>query len=489
MTEATDLDLLRARFDVFLTQQRGREAVEMLEGQAIHHQDQPLFWVLLGRASVMDGRFVEAEDAARRAVALEPHSFATRITLLLALLGQERFEEAIDLAWLLVEQHPDEAASHAWLSRALVSRHRDRQDLVTAHQAARHALSLDADAAAFALAAHTASLVDEDGEARSLLAAGLAENPQDRELLLLSGRIKGGARLVGPREELVGGLLRASPLDTSAESDLASNPVQWVRGRLFQLWYSVLAIAFVAVLPLPLPVTLAVFTAVIMVHAIWSARSFRKLDRALPGGYLKQQLTDPTRGRAGFRAYCAAGALLLPGGVLVALVPGPGTTAGDILLVLTAVVLGVGLLSVEKALARLVVADHAEDRRRRDYQLVRFGDNASRYRPYWLAALAGVVLMMVTASTGGDATGGAGMLSVGILWTVKTVDLVLLSRTLPGGENPWVAGLALTQYGRGRQAVRGRLMGVRFLLLMLFVSFFTTFVGFGAFSGGFVDGS
>ncbi len=488
MSEPIDLTLLSARFDVFLTQQRGREAVEMLEGQAIHHQDQPLFWVLLGRGLVMDGRFAEAEDAARRAVALEPHSFATQVTLLLALLGEERFEEAIDLAWLLVEQHPDEAASHSWLSRALVSRRRDRQDLVVAHQAARHALSLDADAAAFALAAHTASLIDEDGEARSLLAAGLAENPQDRELLLLSGRIKGGARLVGPREELVGGLLRASPLDTSAESDLASSPIQWVRGRLFQLWYSILILAFVAVLPLPLPVTLSVVIAVVGVHAAWSVRSFRKLDRALPGGYLREQLTDPTRGRGGLRAYCAAGGLLLLGGVLVALVPGPGTTPGDVLLVLAAVVLGVGLLSVEKALARLVVADHAEDRRRRDYHLVRFGDNASGYRRYWLAALAGVVLTMVTASTGGDATGGAGMLSVGILWTFKTLDLVLLSRAVPGGENPWVAGLALTHYGRGRQAVRGRLMGGRFVLLMLFVCFFTTFVGFGAFSGGFVEG-
>lgn len=486
MTEAVGLDVLSARFDVFVSQQRGRDAVEMLQGQAAYHEDQPLYWALLGRAFVVDEKFVEAEEAGRRAVALEPHSSGTQLTLLLAFLGQRRFDEAIHLAWSIVEQHPEEADSHYWLSRALLGRSQDRQDLVVAHQAARHALSLNADARAFALAAQTASLIDEDREAHVLLAAGLAENPQDRELLLLSGRIKGGAAIVGSREELVGGILRASPLDRSAEADLGSSPVHWVKDRLFQVWYSLLAFAFVAVLPLPVPAQLIAAVAIASAHVLVSVRSFRRLEHVLPGGYLKEQLADATRARGSLRAYRAAGALVLLGSILVSLMPGPGTGIGDVILLLGAAVLGLGLLSVEKVLARLAVADHAEDRRAHDYRLIRFGENASSYRRYWLAALGGVVLMIVTASTGGDATGGTGMLSVGILWTIKTFDLIVQSRALPGGENPWVSGLALSQQTKGRQPVRGRLVGARYLLLMLFICFFTSVVGFGVFIGGFI---
>lgn len=489
MTQVPDLALLASRFEVLTAQQRAADAVELLEGQAAHHGDEPLFWVLLGRAFAMDRRFVDAEAAGRRAVELEPDAVATQVTLLLAFIGRRRADEAVDLARSIVERHAEDPDAHHWLSQALLARRRDHQDLVVAHQAARHALSLKADAGAFLQAAQTASLLDDDREARALLADGLAQFPQDRDLLLLSGRIKGGETVVGPREELVGGILRSSPLDAPAEADLAGSPLRWLRGRLFLLWYHVLAFALLAVLPLPVPVLLAVTLLGAAVHAALVLRSYRRLEAVLPPDYLREQLTDPARGRTGATASAAAAVLVLAGTVLAALHPVPGPGIGDVLLVPAAVVLAGGLLSVDRSLARLSVAGHAEDRRRQGYHLVRFGDNASSYRRYWLAALAGIVLVTVTASTGGDATAGAGMLSVGILWTVKTLDLVAHSRAVDGGENPWVTGAALSRPGRGRQPVRARLMGARFLLVLLLVCCFTSLLGFGILIGGFVEGS
>ncbi len=489
MTEVLDLALLTSRFEVLAAQQRAADAIDLLEGQAAHHGDEPLFWVLLGRALVMDRRFVDAELAGRRAVELAPDAAATQLTLLLALIGQRRADEAVGLAWSIVERHGEDADDHYWLSRALLARRRDHQDLVVAHQAARHALSLKADAGAFVQAAQTASLLDDDREARALLAAGLAQFPQDRDLLLLSGRIKGGDTVVGPREELVGGILRSSPLDAPAEADLASSPLRWVRGRLFLLWYHLLAFALLAIVHLPVPVLLGVALLGAGVHAALVVRDYRRLEAVLPPGYLREQLTDPERGRTGAAAYAVAAVLMLAGTVLAAVHPVPTPGVGDVLLVPAAVVLALGLLSVERALARLSVAGHAEDRRRQDYHLVRFGDNAASFRRYWLAALAGIVLVMVTAGTGGDATAGAGMLSVGILWTVKSLDLAFHSRGVDGGENPWVTGLALSGPWQTRQPVRARIQGARFLLTLLLVCCFTSFLGYGILIGGFIEGS
>ena len=489
MSEVVDLDVLSNRFTILAAQQRGRDAIDLLEPQAAFHGDEPLYWVLLGRAFAMEQRFLDAEHAARRAVSLEPGAAATQLTLLLALIGRRRADEAVDLGWYIVEHHAEEYEAHYWLSQALLARRRDHQDLVVAHQAARHALSLNADADAFAQAAQTASLLDDDREARALLAAGLAQFPQDRDLLLLSGRIRGGDTVVGSREELVGGILRQSPLDAPAEADLASGPLRWVRTHLFHLWYHVLGFALLAVVLLPVPVLLGVALLAGGIHAALVVRSYRRLEAVLPGGYLREQLTDPVRGRNSAAALVAAAVLVLGGTVLAALHPDLGPGAGDGILVLAAVVLAGGLLSVQRALARLAVAGHPEDRRRQDYHLIRFGDNASSQRSYWLAALAGIVLVMVTASTGGDATAGAGMLSVGILWAVKTVDLAVHSRAVAGGDNPWVTGAALSRPGRGRQTVRGRLLGVRFLLVMFLVSCFTCLLGFGIFIGGFIEGS
>ncbi|KNC18777.1 hypothetical protein AC792_10145 [Arthrobacter sp. RIT-PI-e] len=485
MTGIVNLNVLSARFDVLITQHRVSEAVEMLEGQAAHHEGRALYWVLLGRALSMNRRFDDAEQAARRSVALDPQASETEITLVLALLGQRRFDEAIGLAWSVVEHHAEEPDAHYWLSHALVARQRDRQDLVVAHQAARHALSLNADGENFAQAVRTASLIDEDGEARLLLEDGLAEYPQNRDLLLLSGRIKAGAKVVGPREELLGGLLRTNPLDTSAEADLASSSLRWVRERLFLGWYHLLLFAFVAVLPLPTASTLVIALGLAGTYVLLAGRSYRRLDAVLPPGYLREQLAQPQRGRIPVLAVGIANVLVLAGSVLAAVIPGPGPGVGDALLVLAAVVLGGGLLAVEKARARLAVSDHPDDRRVQAYRLVRFGNNASSYRRYWWAALAGIMLMTVTASTTGDATGGAGMLSVGILWTIKTMDLLVLSVRTPGEENPWVTAHALTRQGGRRPALRGRLMGGRFLLLLLFVCFFTTATGASALGGGF----
>ena len=294
---------------------------------------------------------------------------------------------------------------------------------------------------------------------------------------------------MGPREEIVGGILRQSPLDRSAEADLASGAPRWLKERLFQLWYSLLLVAFVAVLPLPVPVTLVAVLIVVSAQLVLAVLSFRKLERVLPVGYLREQLTDPSRAGRAFRIFGAAQLLVVLGSVLVAVVPGPRTTVGDVVLVLAAVVLGFGLLAVVKARARLDVVDHPENRRDSDYLMNRWSGNASSYRPYWLAALAGMILMTVTASTGGDATGGAGMLSVGLLWTIKTLDLIWLSNAFPRGENPWVKGLALIDDRRRRGSLGGRLFGVQYILILLFVCVFTSFSGFGAFIGGFVGGT
>jgi tetratricopeptide (TPR) repeat protein len=487
VTDVVDLGVLSARFEAFAAQDRGGEAVDMLEGQAAHHADQADYWILLGRAFVMEERYDDAEDAGRRAVALAPSSLHAQITLLLALLGRNRPDEAVSLSWFVVEQHAEEAQAHYWVSRAHSRRRRDRQDLVVAHQAARHALSLHADSATFAQAARAASALGNDHEARELLAAGLAENPQDRDLLLLSGRIKGGERVVGPREELIGGILRQSPLDRSAEADLASSALRWLKERLFQLWYSLLLVAFVAALPLTVPLTLFAALTVVAGQVVLGVLSFRRLEKALPGGYLREQLTDPARGRRTSHIFAAAQLLLLLGSILVAVVPGPATTAGDVLLVVAAVVTGFGLLSVDKALVRLDVLDHAENRRDEDYLMNRWSGTASSYRRYWLAVPAGMVLMMTTAITDGDATGGAGMLSVGILWTIKTVDLIWLTHAFPRDENPWVEGLALIENRERRGNLSGWWFGARYILTLLLVCAFTSFSGFGAFIGGFVE--
>ncbi|WP_104180366.1 hypothetical protein [Arthrobacter sp. B0490] len=486
MSEADDLKLLSARYDVLIARQRPHDAVRLLEGQAAHHQDQPLYWAMLGNALNLEEKYAEAEHAARRTVELVPHNSAAQSILLQALIGQRRSEESVELARFVIEQFPEESDGHYWLSRALLLHPKDRQDFIAAYQAARRALSFQADEWTFAQAAQTAALIDEDQEARTLLAAGLAQYPQSRELILLSRHIRGAKKIVGQRQELVSGILRTSPSDGRAEADLATDPVRWVRQHLFYLWYHLLAFTFLAVVPLPAPALMLIALLAGGCHAGLIIQSYRQLDEVLPKGYLREQLTDPVRARNGALAYVASGLLILAGTVSAAVHPAPTLGVGDMLLVVAAGVLAAGLISVERTISRLEASIHPEEHRAEAYRAFRFGDNASSYRRYWLAALAGILLVMITESTGGDATGGAGMLSIGILWSIKTLDLAHLSRAVSGGENPWVRGSARSQETQTKSDLETRFLGARFLLTLLLVSFIICTLGVDLLVGGFI---
>lgn len=487
MSEANDLNLLSARYDVLIARQRPREAVNLLKGQVAHHQDQPLYWAMLGNALNLEEKYADAEHAARRTVELIPHNSAAQSILLQALIGQRRSEESLELARFFIEQFPEDSDGHYWLSRALLLRPKERQDYVAAYEAARRALSLQADEWTFAQSVQTAALIDENQEARTLLAAGLAQYPQSRELILLSRHIKGAEKITGQRQELVGGILRTSPSDVRAEADLAASPVQWVRDHLFYLWYHLLAFTFCAVVPLPAPALMLIALLAAGCHAGLIIASYKRLEKVLPKGYLREQLADPARARNSAAAYVTAGLLILAGTVSAARHPEPTLGVGDTLLVLAAVVLAAGLVATERTISRLGASIHPEEHRAETYRAFRFGDNASSYRRYWVAGLAGLILVMITDTFGGDATGGAGILAIGILWNVKTLDLVYLSRAVLGGENPWVTGSARGQETPAKSHLQTRLLGAWFLLTQLLVSFIACALGLDILIGGFLE--
>ncbi|WP_104180038.1 hypothetical protein [Arthrobacter sp. B0490] len=386
-----------------------------------------------------------------------------------------------------MEHHAKESETHYWLSQALLARRRDHQDLVVAHQAARYALSLSADADAFARAAQTASLLDDDHEAPALLAAGLARFPLDRDLLLLSERIKGGDTVVGSQEKLVGGILQQSPLDAPAEADLASSPLRWVRTHLFYLWYHVRGVALLAVVLLPVPVLLAVALLAGGMHAALVVLSYRRLKAVFPAGYLREQRMDPVRGRNSAVALAAA-AVLVPGGTVLAALHrdlGPG----DGILVPPAVVpaggtalgpAGAGPPGRRRAFGEPPAAELPPHplRGRRVVPAELHAGRARRDRP-----------RSVHGEHRGRCHRGGGHAVRRDPVGIKTLDLVVHSRAVAGGDSPWVTGAALSRPGRGRQAVRRRLLGARFLLVTLLVTCFTCRLGFGIFIGGFIESS
>jgi tetratricopeptide (TPR) repeat protein len=487
VSEANDLAVLSARYDVLIARQRPGDAVNLLKGQAAYHQDQPLYWAMLGNAFNLEEKYVEAEHAARRTVELIPHNIAAQSILLQALIGQRRSEESLDLAQFVIAQFPEESDGHYWLSRALILRPKERQDFIAAYEAARRALSLKADEWTFTQAAQTAALIEKDQEARELLAAGLAQYPHSRELVLLSGSIRGAEEIVGQRQALVGGILHTSPSDVRAEADLASGPVRWVRFHLQYLWYHLLAFTFCAVVPLPESGLMVIALLGGGFHTALIIASYRQLDDVLPKGYLREQLTTAGRARNSAAAFVTAGLLILAGTVLDPLRSAPFDWVGDVLLVLASGILAAGLLSADRTISRLGASSHPEDHQAEPYRSFRFGDNASSYREYWLAALTGMITVTIAAATGGNPTGGAGMLSVGILWSVKTLDLIHLSRAVPGGENPWVEWSIHRQgqEARLKSDLQARLLGVRFILLLLIVCCVTCTLGVIMLTGGF----
>ncbi|MEG9249769.1 hypothetical protein V6S67_16905 [Arthrobacter sp. Soc17.1.1.1] len=487
MSEANNLNLLSARYDVLIARQRPREAVNLLKGQAAHHQDRPLYWAMLGNALNLEEKYADAEHATRRTVELIPHNSAAQSILLQALIGQRRSEESLELARFFIEQFPEDSDGHYWLSRALLLRPKERQDYVAAYEAARRALSLQADEWTFTQAAQTAALIEKDQEARELLAAGLALYPHSRELILLRGRIRGTEETVGQQNELVSGILRTSPSDARAEAELALGPARWLRAHLQYLGYHLLAFTFCAVVPLPEPGLMLIALLGGWFHIALIIASYRQLDGVLPKGYLREQLTTSGRARNSAAAYVAAGSLILAGTVLDPLRPAPFHWVGDVLLILAACILAVGLLSAERTISRLGASSHPIDHQPETYRSFRFEDNASTYREYWLAAFTGLVTVIIATATGGNPTGGAGLLAVGILWTVKTLDLIHLSKAVPGGENPWVEWFTLRQ-GHGAHPesdLQARLLGIRFVLLLLLVCCTTCTLGIVALTGGF----
>lgn len=303
MSQGTDLDQMMPRYQLLTTAGRLNEALKLVRAHVEEHRDDPRVWLVLAQALNNLGEGSDAEAAVRQALDLDPRSFMGLLNLSRALLLQGRQADARAAAEELTRWFPEEAGAHGWLASVHNSGGSFREALASAEQA----LSLDPSADHYATAVEACSRLGDHEQARSMLADGLAVDPQHRELLLLSSWIANGAAVVGDQTELLTGMLAASPMDRAPLDRLTQEVLGRLRNLALLPWIQAVAFCFLAPLIADVPAggaaALAAYMGLgVVVRAVIV---LRRLSQKLPAGFLKDLLTASPAARTGLLALVA----------------------------------------------------------------------------------------------------------------------------------------------------------------------------------------
>ena len=313
MSTGADLDRMGARWQVLTAAARHRDALELIQAHLDAHRAEPYVWTLLSQTLNNLGEGTDGESAAREALELEPRSTSALINLSRGLALQGRFAEAETAAAQARDLDDQQAGTHAWL--ALV--HHEQGRYVEALEGVQEALRLQPSGDNFALLAEIRISMGQHDQARRALADGLAADPQNRQLLLLSGRVSHGEEVVGDQAELLSGMLAASPTDRGPLDQLKQEVL--ARGRHLALlpWLQGVLFCFLAPLITQVPAGGAAALALWLGLAVILRARFllRRLSRAVPAGFLRDVLRESPDARKGVVALIAAEAWVLAAGL------------------------------------------------------------------------------------------------------------------------------------------------------------------------------
>lgn len=312
MTTGLDLDQLGARWQVLAAAARHRDALELLRTHLDAHRGEPYIWTLLSQTLNNLGEGTDGESAAREALALEPRSTSALINLSRGLALQGRFAEAETAAAQALALDDQHAGTHAWL--ALV--HHEQGRYQEALDGVQEALRLQPSGDNFALLAEIRISIGQHDQARRALADGLAADPQNRQLLLLSGRVSHGEEVVGDQAALLSSMLAASPTDRGPLDQLKQEVLARMRHLALLPWLQGVLFCFLAPLITQVPAGGAAALALWLAAAVIFRAGFllRRLSRAVPAGFLRDLLRESPDARKGAAALIAAEAWVLATG-------------------------------------------------------------------------------------------------------------------------------------------------------------------------------
>lgn len=304
MNAGLDLDQLGVRWQVLTAAARNQEALELLRTHLDAHRGEPYVWTLLSQTLNNLGEGVDGESAARQALALEPRSTAALINLSRGLILQGRLAEAETAAEEARALDDQQAGVHAWL--AVV--HNERGRYQQALEGVREALRLEPSGDNFALLADIHVNMGQPEQARRALADGLAADPENRQLLLFSGRVANGASVVGDQAALLSGMLAASPLDHGPLNQLKQEVLARLHNLAFLPWLQGIVFCFLAPLITLVPAGGAAALAICLALAVILRAGFllRRLSRTVPDGFLRDVLRESPDARRGVAVLVAA---------------------------------------------------------------------------------------------------------------------------------------------------------------------------------------
>ena len=322
MSTGLDLDQLGARWQVLTAAARHQEALELLRAHLDAHRAEPYVWTVLSQTLNNLGEGTDGESAARQALELDPRSTSALINLSRGLALQGRLAEAEEPAEQARDLDDQQAGTHAWL--ALV--HNERGNYAQALEGVQEALRLQPSGDNFALLAEIHVNMAQHEQARRALADGLAVDPQNRQLLLLSGRVSYSAAVVGDQAALLSGMLAESPMDRGPLDQLKQEVLARLHNLALLPWLQGVVFCFLAPLITQVPAggaaALAVYAALAVI--IRSGVLLRRLSRAIPEGFLHDVLRESPDARLGVAALIAA-----EGWVLAASLGAGVAAAGD----------------------------------------------------------------------------------------------------------------------------------------------------------------
>ncbi len=483
-----EFDVLRTRVSHHLATGRAAQAVDLLKDHLQEHQEKPEFWVYYASALLSLHRYADAESAARAALNLSTEQPQAGKVLAVALMRQERRDEALQTVYWLINDWPEFAYAHYLLGMILISSARSAEDRKLARQATEHALELEPeDPDYYQGAALAAQLSGDHRAALEYLRAGLSIDPNHQGMLRFAAETKNGEKLVGDRGQLLRGLLASDPMNEGLHEDFAETFVEKQGVYRNRFWVFIPLLACLAsfgalaeggarfIFP-------ALIAAVSGGFALWNMKSYKSSIKPLPAGYIDDLRSKNRWVFRALRFYQGSWAAGLAGALLACF---EATRLAGVLLLLLGVT---GSQLAGSWIGREIAGvpqDPHDSKARRLFLLRRSGALASGF---WLRVLLVVVnLVLLGLCAAGDARlASVPLAAVGIGLLAVAIPLIAAQIHLGFSGNAFAYGLALDSSSKHRTGalIRGNVGAIYYIGVHLVFGLIATAVAIVLLIGG-----
>lgn len=464
-----EFDVLYTRISHHLATGRETEAISLLKDNLNEYQQVAEFWMLYSACHLNLEQWDEAEGTARAALGLNPEHPVAGEQLAVALSRLRRRDEALATIQQVIAVEPEYARGHHLLGMILLGNVQNNDERILARQATEHALMLEPENPDFYQGAALAA--DMAGDQRSALRhleAGLRIDPHHQGLLRSAGSIEKGHKIVGDPGQLLRGMLASDPMNEKLHEDYAENFLakQAVYANRWWLFIPLLAAISSFGVGASLPVLLIAIALVSVcagLFAWWNIATYRKSEKSLPAGYIKDiHARFPSLPKAA-RAYQISWAAALIGAIAGCFAP----MAGAIMMILGAAAGRAGAALIFREISG--PPEDRQDPEERRIHLVRLsGGYAAGFWKRVLLVLAHLILFGVCMAHPSQlaavplGSAGLGLLVIGAV-------LAYCQFRLGFKDNAFAYGLAVSSSAksRGFALLRGNLGGLYFIAVHL----------------------